>query len=111
MVVTFASSKLKSPAAPSCKVVQLDNLYIDLYHKIMNTISTNEFRNKLADYLDDVSKNEISLVISRFGKPLAKVIPLAEEDSDIDKYFGFLKDSGESGTAFENRIRRNKKER
>ncbi|OGM27053.1 hypothetical protein A3D00_05235 [Candidatus Woesebacteria bacterium RIFCSPHIGHO2_02_FULL_38_9] len=78
----------------------------------MRVISTNDFRDKLADYIDDVYKTETALVVSRFGRPLVKIVPYKKEEvDDFEKYFGFLKGGNdEDGVSFENRIRRSKKE-
>lgn len=77
----------------------------------MRVISTFEFRNKLAEYLDEIYKNDSSLVVSRFGKPLVKIVPYKKEKIDnFDKFFGFM-GNDISGIDFENRVRRNNKEK
>ena len=77
----------------------------------MRVVSTNEFRDNLADYLDSIVKDESPIVIKRFDKLLVKVVPYKVGSvNEYKKYFGYL-GKGESGVAFENRIRRNKKER
>lgn len=77
----------------------------------MRVISTFEFRNKLAEYLDEIYKTDSPMVVSRFGKPLVKIVPYKKEKIDsFDKYFGFM-GNDISGTEFENKVRRNKKEK
>lgn len=77
----------------------------------MRTISTFEFRNKLADYLNEINKSDSSLIVSRFGKPLVKIIAYKKEKKDnFDKFFGFM-GNDTTGIEFENKVRRNKKEK
>ena len=69
-----------------------------------------DFRKNLAGYLDEVEVNKRKVVIKRFGKSVAMVLPYtAEEEIDVSKYFGFM-DGGETGEQFLKRVRRNKKE-
>jgi len=58
-----------------------------------------------------VVKDETPLFINKFGSPLAVLIPFKkyEETVSLD-YFGFLSGS-EKGMVFEDKIRRNKKEK
>lgn len=98
---------------PIRTLVQLDNFMPTLYNKsTMRVISTNEFREKLAEILTSIAKTDTPFVVSRFGKPLVKVIPYKKEDekNDYRRFYGFL-GKGKSGVAFENKLRRNKKER
>ena len=76
----------------------------------MRVISTFEFRNKLAEYLDEISRSDTPLIVSRFGKPLVKIIAYKEKKDDFDRFFGFM-GSDITGIEFENKIRRNKKEK
>ncbi|OGF98794.1 hypothetical protein A2153_02480 [Candidatus Gottesmanbacteria bacterium RBG_16_38_7b] len=77
----------------------------------MRIISTFEFRNKLAEFLDEIYKTDAPLVVSRFGKPLVKIIPYKKEKTDnFDRFFGFM-GNDISGIEFENKVRRNKKEK
>lgn len=77
----------------------------------MRIVSTNDFRDNLASYLDSVAKNETPLVVRRFGKPLVVVSPFKKGETDnYKKFYGFLA-GDESGVDFENRIRRSKKEK
>lgn len=79
----------------------------------MKTVSIFELRDNLADYLNAVSKSRTPLVINRYDKPLAIIMPYKDKDlyTEIDDLFGFLGTNGEDGTSFVNRVRRSKKER
>ena len=77
----------------------------------MKTVSTFDFRNKLSDYLEEIYKSDTPLIVSRFGKPVVKIVPYREKkEEDFMKYFVFMKGK-ETGVEFEDRVRRNKKER
>lgn len=77
----------------------------------MRTISTYSLRDNLADYLSEVEKTEVSLIISRFGKPIAIISPIKEDFSLPPKsYFGFL-GKGSSGEKFLAETRRSEKEK
>jgi len=78
----------------------------------MKTVSVFELRDNLSYYLDLVAKNQTSLIVEKYNTPTAIISPFKEGmvRKDPLSYFGFL-GSGESGTRFVNRIRRNKKER
>ena len=43
----------------------------------MKTIAAGKFKDVCLKTLDDVSKNRISIVITKRGKPLAKLVPYA----------------------------------
>lgn len=79
----------------------------------MRTISVYEFRNNLASYLDEITKDENSLIISRFNNPLVIIKPYKEDNCEAlkaENYFGFL-GKGVNGSAYVNRFRRSKKEK
>ena len=76
----------------------------------MKTVSTFDFRNKLSDYLEEIYKSDTPLIVSRFGKPVVKIVPYREKKDNFDKFFGFM-GNDISGVEYENKIRRNKKER
>lgn len=74
-------------------------------------ISTYDFRNNLASYINEVYKDEITLLIGKFNKPMVKLVPyIKDEADDISKYFGFMK-GNETGEEFVNRVRRSTKEK
>jgi len=70
------------------------------------------FRDNLARYLNEVVTTEIPLVVCKFNKPIAVVMPAKKEliNEDYNKFFGFLEGKESSGQ-FLKRVRRNKKER
>jgi hypothetical protein len=70
------------------------------------------FRDNLASYLEEVEKTQIPLVVYKFKKPIAVIIPPKKEflNANIDDYFGFM-GKGETGEKFVNRVRRNKNEK
>jgi len=77
----------------------------------MKMISTYDFRNNLASYINEVYKDEITLLIGKFNKPMVKLVPYIEDEADdISKYFGFMK-GNETGEEFVNRVRRSTKEK
>lgn len=69
-------------------------------------------RDNLASYLDEVAKTEVPLVVCKYNKPIAVIMPPKKEsmEDDFDKFFGFM-GKGETGEEFVNRVRRNKNER
>jgi hypothetical protein len=70
------------------------------------------FRDNLASYLEEVEKTQIPLVVYKFKKPIAVIIPPKKEflNANIDDYFDFM-GKGETGEKFVNRVRRNKNEK
>lgn len=77
----------------------------------MRIISTYSLRDKLADYLGEVEKTEIPLIISRFGKPIVIISPYKKEVVPTNKsFFGFL-GKGPSGEKFLAKTRRSIKEK
>jgi len=70
------------------------------------------FRDNLASYLEEVEKTQIPLVVYKFKKPIAVIIPPKKEflNANIDDYFDFM-GKGETGKKFVNRVRRNKNEK
>lgn len=77
----------------------------------MRTISTFSLRDNLADYLGEVEKTEVPLVISRFGKPIAIISPFKADSFPLNRsFFGFL-GKGLSGEKFLAKTRRSAKEK
>ncbi|MEK7597078.1 MAG: type II toxin-antitoxin system Phd/YefM family antitoxin [Patescibacteria group bacterium] len=78
----------------------------------MKKTSVYLLRDNLASYLDEVIKTEVPLVVYKYKKPIAVIMPPKKEliEDDIDEFFGFLP-GNETGVEFVNRVRRNKKER
>ncbi|PIP64026.1 hypothetical protein CO083_03870 [Candidatus Roizmanbacteria bacterium CG_4_9_14_0_8_um_filter_34_12] len=69
-------------------------------------------RDNLASYLNEVTKTEVPLVVCKYRKPIAVIMPPKKEliKDDVDEFFGFL-GGGETGDELVRRIRRNKREK
>lgn len=67
----------------------------------------------MASYLNDVARNDTHLVVYKFNKPIAVIIPPEKDlvEDDITKYFGFLGKGGETGDELVKRIRRSPQEK
>lgn len=77
----------------------------------MRTISTYSLRDNLADYLGEVERTEVPLLVSRFGRPIAIISPYKKEAvPSSKKFFGFL-GKGLSGEKFLAKTRRSAKEK
>jgi len=78
----------------------------------MKKTSIYMLRDNLAAYLNEVGKTQTPLVVYKFKKPIAVIVPAKKEliKEDINDYFGFM-DKGETGEEFVNRVRRNKNEK
>lgn len=71
-------------------------------------------RDNLASYLNGVAKTKVPLVVCKYKKPIAVIMPPKKElveEFDYKKYYGFLGKKGETGEQYVERIRRNKRER
>lgn len=49
---------------------------------MQQTVSKSQFKAQALEYLREVEKQKIPLVITHAGKPVAKVMPYQEEDRD-----------------------------
>lgn len=79
----------------------------------MNRISTYDFRDNLAYFLDNVVKTGRPLVVEKYNKAVAVVVPYDDKyavSGVATDYFGFMK-GGESGSDLVKRVRRNKNEK
>ena len=78
----------------------------------MKKTSVYLLRDNLASYLDEVAKTEVPLVVCKYNKPIAVIMPPKKEniEDDFDQFFGFMH-GNETGVEFENRVRRGKKEK
>jgi len=95
-------------------VVQLDNICTGTYHIAMKRTSVFLLRDNLSSYLDEVQKTEVPLVICKYRKPIAIIMPAKKEklEPNLNRFCGFLADrSGKSGVQIENARRRNVRER
>ncbi|GEM_PF-2010304 len=63
-----------------------------------NFISASNLKNHVSEILNDVYFGKKIAVIERYGKPIAKIVPIKEGEKDkdikkvLDKYFGILPD-------------------
>lgn len=57
----------------------------------MKTIGAGAFKTKCLAIMDEVQAKRESVVITKHGKPVAKLVPVATEKDDI---FGFLAGKG-----------------
>lgn len=76
----------------------------------MTSVNVFDFRNDLAAYLD-FAQSGSSLILKRFNKPIAMLVPYDEKTVDVRKFYGFLGGIKETGTEYENRVRRSTKEK
>lgn len=75
-------------------------------------VSIFDLRDDLATYLSTVRDEHITLVVRRFGKPIALISPyMVDIAPKVDDYFGFLPKTGGRGSAFLSRHRRSAKEK
>ena len=78
----------------------------------MKSVSSFEFRDNLSSYLDLVEKKGKKYTLTRYNKPIARVMPYVDSKSPLeiaDKYFGFFRteeNKNESGSEFVDKIRR-----
>jgi prevent-host-death family protein len=78
----------------------------------MKSVSIYDLRDNLASYLTMVDKNDMSIIVNRFSKPIAVLVPYTDNVvPSPDRFFGFLGKKGERGDRAEARIRRNTGER
>ncbi|OGL48275.1 MAG: prevent-host-death protein [Candidatus Schekmanbacteria bacterium RBG_13_48_7] len=56
-------------------------------------IGAGEFKAKCLKLMDDVKKYHMEIIVTKFGKPVAKMIPV--EENPEQTLFGYLKDSVE----------------
>ena len=54
-------------------------------------IAAGEFKAKCLKLMEDVRRSHEEIVITKFGKPVAKLVPL--DDGQGDRLLGFLKDA------------------
>lgn len=77
----------------------------------MKTVSIFELRDNLASYLTAVRDANTSIIVRRFGNPIALITPYTENaELEGDAYFGFMP-KDERGSRFLSRLRRSVKEK
>lgn len=59
----------------------------------MQEIAISEFKAKCLALLEQVSKTKQPLRITRFGKPIAEIVPPTTALEDRDKWIGSMRDS------------------
>ncbi len=59
------------------------------------TIAAGEFKAKCLKLMDEVARTRETLVITKHGKPVVHVIPVAEPKQSLDDYLESMKGSGE----------------
>ena len=80
----------------------------------MKSVSSFELRDNLSSYLDLVVSKNKEIEVTKYGKPIAKVIPYNQKYSKSElarKYFGFMRteeNKNETGLQYVEKIRRNK---
>jgi len=81
----------------------------------MKSVSSFELRDNLSSYLDLVASKNRQVKVTKYGKPIAKIIPYNQKYSKSElarSYFGAFKSDfeGLDGLAYTEKIRRNKLE-
>jgi antitoxin (DNA-binding transcriptional repressor) of toxin-antitoxin stability system len=78
----------------------------------MKKTSVYLLRDNLASYLDEVVRTDTPLVVCKYKKPIAVIMPPKKEliEENFDEFFGFM-GHGETGDQFVKRVRRNSRER
>lgn len=78
----------------------------------MNKTTVFLLRDNLASYLNEVAKTKVPLVVCKYKKPIAVIMPPKKElvEEDFDQFYGFM-GGGETGDQLVKRVRRNPRER
>ncbi len=77
----------------------------------MKTVSIFDLRDNLATYLTAVHEANTSIIVRRFGNPIALITPYKEDGIlEDDEYFGFMP-KGTRGSKFLSRLRHTAKEK
>lgn len=76
----------------------------------MRVISTSDFRDDLASYIEKIVSTGTPLLVGRYGKPLVKIVPTKGKEENFDDYFGFM-GSDTNGKKFVDKVRRSPKEK
>jgi prevent-host-death family protein len=61
---------------------------------MLSTIAAGEFKAKCLKLLDEVAETRETLVITKHGKPVAQVIPMAEPKQTLEEYLEKMKGTG-----------------
>lgn len=57
---------------------------------VVREVAASDFKNGWYDYLDLVHQGHEEIVLTRYGKPIAKLVPF-DGEADQPKLFGYLK--------------------
>lgn len=57
----------------------------------MKTMPAGKFKAQCLAVIDDVHEKHETVVITKHGKPMAKLVPLASEEEKPDSIFGFMR--------------------
>lgn len=60
----------------------------EIMKQTTHTMQAGQFKAKCLQIMDQVKEKHISITITKHGKPVAKLVPIEENDED---YFGCLK--------------------
>lgn len=84
---TVAQSK---PLAHSLVFAYFVTMVIFLWSKYMKTLPAGAFKAQCLKLMDDVQRSREPIVITKYGKPVALLAPIAQEEHSI---FGCMKGS------------------
>jgi prevent-host-death family protein len=56
----------------------------------MQTIAAGKFKAKCLAIMDDVQSNREPVIITKHGKPIAKLVPIDNKTGEKDPIFGFF---------------------
>jgi|GEM_PF-4854224 len=82
----------------------------------MKSVSSFELRDNMSSYLDLVATKNQEIEITKYGKPVARVVPYNQKYSKMElakKFYGFMRteeNKNESGIEYTEKSRRNKLE-
>lgn len=78
----------------------------------MKTVSVFKLRDNLSYYIDLVNKTNTSIIVEKYNTPAAVITPYKKglRTDGLLSFAGFL-GPGEDGKSFENKVRRNDRER
>jgi prevent-host-death family protein len=57
---------------------------------MVREVASSEFKNTLHELLDRVAQGNEEIVITRYGKPVARLSPIGEEDDVETTIFGYM---------------------
>lgn len=57
----------------------------------MKTMPAGKFKTHCLSVIDDVHDKHEEVIITKHGKPMAKLVPLEEKREDPDSIFGFMR--------------------